>query len=251
MAMGNHRHFFLPRLNLLRVSVEKGRRRGGPVLSNRTLFLSLIGLFLLFAGINHLISRPLESSVASPGEPAASAEPHEQQTRTPASTDPGISASEINEVIASHPKMIGSRFSGSGVLGVNLDSPEELNYFMSDEGRAEFFSRFKTNQNFDSAISDLEQAWLHASDDDLAKREALMEMSAGLTNFTESEALKARILGEFDKFNQSGQRPEARDYAAKALQEYLDHEIDPQKRNAELEKRGIPVLTLQPNKTNN
>jgi hypothetical protein len=245
MAMGNHRHFFCLNFNFLHALADKGGRRCES-LSSRSLWISLVGLLLFFGGINHLITRP-SATLSNPwaGQSVSSLD------RSPASVDSRVLVSEINTIIQEHPKMIGSHFSGVGVLGVNLEDPEEVTFLMSPEGRAEFFSRFKGTQNFDSVIADLEQAWNQATEDDLLKREALLEMSVGLTNFTQNEKLKNQILSEYDRFNQSAQRPEARDYAARALQEFLDHETDPQKRDQELEKRGIPILKVSPNKTNN
>ncbi len=215
-------------------------------MSNRALLISLAALALFFGGINYLITRPTSVSLKQDSAPSSS-----NQDRGPASVDSKELIKEVNAIIQEHPTMIGKRFSGSGTLGLNLDNPEEVGFFMSSEGRAEFFSKFKETQNFDSVISDLEQAWNQAPEDDFAKREALLEMAVGLTNFTKNEKLKNQILGEYDRFNRVEQRPEARDYAARALQEFLDHETDPKVRDQELEKRGIPVLTVAPNETNN
>ncbi|MBU6153589.1 MAG: hypothetical protein KGP28_04740 [Bdellovibrionales bacterium] len=218
-------------------------------MSNRALLVNLFLLALFFGGLNHLITRPLPPVQPLPKgafEPTPA-----RQERVPASVDQLKLVSEINAVIGEHPRMLGSNFTGKSSLGLNLGDPEEVAYFMSDQGRAEFFSRFKNTQNFEPFIEDLEQAWMNVDGSDLSKREALLEISLGLSGFTKSERLGSQILGEYDRYQKSIDQPEARDYAARALQGYLDHEHDQKKRYQELAKRGIPVIVLDSSKTNN
>ncbi len=219
-------------------------------MSNRALLFSLIFLALFFGGVSYLIARPLpdvsqaESGTAIPMGDSPS-------NRAPASVDHAALVSEINTVIGEHPKMLGKQFSGTGPIGLNLGNPEEIAYFLSEQGKADFFSKFSETKNFEPFIEDLDQAWKQVGDEDLAKREALLEISSGLLNFSKNEKLKGHILNEYDRFHKAPDRAEARDYAARALQGYLDHEEDPAKRNEELSKRGIPVLTVSPNRTSN
>jgi len=247
MAMGNHRHFFCPEFNFSRESPK--REVEAHFLSNRALLFSLIFLALFFGGVSYLIARPLPDVSQAESNPVIQIEDASQ--RAPASVDHRALVSEINTVIGEHPKMLGKKFTGSSPIGLNLGSPEEVTYFLSEEGKADFFSKFSETKNFEPFIEDLDQAWKQVGDEDLAKREVLLEISAGLLNFSQNERLKGHILGEFDRFNKASDRPEARDYAARALQGYLEHEQDPVKRSEELSRRGIPVLIMSPNKTNN
>ena len=156
----------------------------------------------------------------------------------------------LNSLIQAHPGMINDGLKESA-SPVRFNDPQAVLSMKSEEGRARFFSQFKETQNFDSVVSDLNQAWTQAPEADLEKREALLQMAVGLMNFTQNDQLRQRILEEYDRFSRGQNTLEAQDYASKALQEYLDHETNVEKRNQELEKRGIPVIDGRANKTSN
>lgn len=217
-------------------------------MSGKALIMSLMGLGAFFWGVNHLLTQSIPPLGVQQSESNST---HVPVIRAPASVKEGEMAAALDAVIQSHPEMVGAPQSGRGLLGVNLDSPDEVAFFKTEEGRARFFSQFQNVENFDSAIQDLEQSWVSAAEGDLARREALLEMTVGLMNFSKSDRLKSQVLGEYDRFHKSGSSFEARDYAARALQEYLDHEPDLEKRNEELKKRGIPVIEAGINRTSN
>jgi hypothetical protein len=202
----------------------------------------------LFTWANVLLTRP--PSVDGAEVPEA------PETRN-LSGKPGSGVKEKEQVfremasfVESHPEVLSNRKTIPVDSGHDLTSPKVLGFhldqktgdeLMTREGLSAFQLRYHNEENLTPLVQDLNQAWANAMANDLVQRKALLGVNRGLAGISDAPALRETMLKEFDSYYSSENPNRNSEYASQALQDYLDHEKNEDRKLEELKKRGIPV----------
>lgn len=131
------------------------------------------------------------------------------------------------------------------VLGAYLDRKTSLE-LQNHKGMEHFLLQFSGLTDLRQPVNDLNQFWEQMQGRPMSEREALLRVTDGVARASGDDGLKGRFLREFDDFFQIHESGPTADqntrYAEQALQLYLSHSKDSPDWEAEMEKRGIPVI---------
>ena len=221
------------------------------------LWITLI-LLGCFWGVNELLVRPLPSATSSSAGSAIPQEngpkwlePRANSERSPASVQSDVKIVQgMARFVSDHPGVLNREILEHDlraplVLGVHLDE-KSIRDLETEEGMGKFRERFSNQSNLGSAVDDVHQAWSSVDPTDFTRREALLRVTGGLAGVSGDSELRGLMLKEFDSYHGTNLGTQNREYAGKALQEYLFHETDEAKKNEELKKRGIPIIHIPP-----
>ena len=199
----------------------------------------------LFTWANELLTRPVaQEAGAAPKAPLEAVPEAKEKERV---------FLEMASFVESHPEVLTTRKAVPLESGHDLKSPVVLGLYldqktgdelMTREGLSSFYLRYQNSENLVPLIQDVRQAWVNVEEQDFVRRRALLGVNRGLAGISDEASLRETMLKEFDSYYSSGNPNRNSEYASQALQDYLDHEENEERKIEELKKRGIPVYRV-------
>ncbi len=204
------------------------------------LFLFICGVFL---GVNHLLNR----------DPSSDADVAPSQGRGLAGEDPKAQVvQKMADFVESRPQAVLPDLSASGSPPrQNGNTPEVAGYPLNRatadnletrDGLGQF--HLDSSEDVSESIQQVHHAWGEVGEADFEQRRALLGMTRGLAGVSDDPSLRETMLREYDSYQAQGNPNRNPDYAGQALQDYLNHETDEERKMEELKKRGIPMYRM-------